>query len=406
MTTAGSDPASELQAIERAREGDHDAFVRLYRQDAPPAWRLGLALTADPVRAASAVGQAFARVLAPARLNAPRSEVPFRLRLLTATRHVVLDEGTGAPRPEVDAGAEADPDRSRGTRALEVMHAFHQLPERWRTVLWLASVEGLELADAARVLGVPPDGAADLAERAEAGLRTQWQRDRLAAGEELTAAPEQMARLLQSVLPLPLELFDEVEARWRAQRERRQGPVGMLLPGGRPVPRWAERGLLVSTAALIAAGLTSALVLDRDPDVRRIREGQLAGPTRSATLGSTPPPEPRAYLDGEPDDAADAAPLFAAARAVARVDAVGKVLDRATGAPPAAAPAGPASPKPPSPPPPAATAEPRLQITVGIGPALALSLGDQCTGVQVAGEAIGCEPDPDTGVTVEGSALP
>ena len=109
MPTDVPDPATELQAIERARDGEHDAFVRLYRQDAPPAWRLGLALTGDALSAADAVALAFARVLVPSGPGARRSEVPFRLRLLTATRHVVLDQGHRphrgeAPRPSPARG--------------------------------------------------------------------------------------------------------------------------------------------------------------------------------------------------------------------------------------------------------------------------------------------------------------
>ncbi len=329
MPTDVPDPATELQAIEldaieRAREGEHDAFVRLYRQDAPPAWRLGLALTGDALSAADAVALGFARVLVPSGPGARRSEVPFRLRLLTATRHVVLDQGTGHPR----RGAAPE----LGSRRAEVMHAFHQLPERWRTVLWLPAIEGIDLDDTARVLGIDAEGAPDLAARADAGLRTQWQRDRSAAGQDVPAAPEHLSRLLQSVLPLPMDLFDEVEALWRGERERRVGPVGLVLPGGRPVPRWAERGLLAGTAALIAAGITSALVVDRDPDVRRARDGELAeAPTdTSSALGATPAPkEPQAYLDGEDGTGGRIEPMIAAVQAAASARATG---DRISGA--------------------------------------------------------------------------
>ncbi len=400
MPTDVPDPATELQAIERAREGEHDAFVRLYRQDAPPAWRLGLALTGDALSAADAVALAFARVLVPSGPGARRSEVPFRLRLLTATRHVVLDQATGHPRK----GAAPEP----GSRPAEVMHAFHQLPERWRTVLWLPAIEGIDLDETAGVLGIDPEGTPDLAARAAAGLRTQWQRDRAAAGQDVPAAPEHLSRLLQSVLPLPMDLFDEVEALWRTERQRRLGPVGLVLPGGRPVPRWAERGLLTGTAALIAAGITSALVVDRDPDVRRARDGELAeGPTgTSSALGATPR-EPQAYLDGEDEGtAARIEPMIAAVQAAASARATG---DRITGAA-----AGTATPGAPdttaaTDPPPSSSSpsvEPQLETTAGIGSALAISLGDQCTGLSLGGQVIGCPPDPDTGVTFEGSLLP
>lgn len=396
MTTAGSALARELQVVDRARAGDHAAFVELYRQDAPPAWRLALALTADPDLAADAVAFAFARVLAPPKPGAARSEVPFRLRLLTATRHAVLDLGSGAPRVVED-------DRSRSGRAVEVMHAFHQLPERWRTVLWLLVVEGLGTAEAAGILGVAPDGAIELAERASAGLRTRWQRDRVAAGHDAPVAPE-LEHLLQTVLPLPLELFDAVERRWEQQRERKVGAVGLVLPGGRAVPSWAERGLLAGTAALIAAGITSALVVDRDPDVRRAR-GELAEGPRT-TLGPSPSPkEPQAYLDGEDDGGPGGIePALVAMQAAAS--------SRATADRVVSAAAGGATIAPPSTttdatdPPTSTTVEPGLEITAGVGPALALSLGDQCTGLSLGGQVIGCPPEPDEGVHFEGSLLP
>jgi hypothetical protein len=208
------------------------------------------------------------------------------------------------------------------------------------------------------------------------------------------------------VLPLPIDLFDEVEALWRAERERRHGPVGLVLPGGRALPRWAERGLLAGTAALIAAGITSALVVDRDPDVRRARGGELAqGPTDpSSTLGTTPAPkEPQAYLDGE--DGGRIEPMIAAVQAAASARATG---DRISGAAEGAATPAPPETTAATDPPPASstTVEPQLEITAGIGPALALSLGDQCTGLSLGGQVIGCAPDPDTGVTFEGSLLP
>ena len=102
----------ELSLVERARDGDHDAFVELYRQDAPPAWRLALALHRDPADAAEAVTDAFRRALAPLRHGATTSDLPFRIRLLTATRHAALDA-----RPRAAAGLDdaVEPARGRGS---------------------------------------------------------------------------------------------------------------------------------------------------------------------------------------------------------------------------------------------------------------------------------------------------
>ena len=259
MTTADGDPSQQLEAVERARQGSRDDFVQLYRQDAPPAWRLGLALTGDADRAADAVAEGFRRTLAPLRPSAPRTGTPFRLRLLTATRQAALDGPTRGARPLTAPNTPADdaaPARSRSPRAAEVMAAFGKLPERWRTILWLLVVEGLGTLDAARVLNVRPEEAEDLADRAQAGLRERWTRDQRDMGIEHPEAPDHLDRQLQPVLPLPRELFALAEGRWLATRRREPGPLRFVLPGGRPVPRWAERSLVGATAALIALGIT------------------------------------------------------------------------------------------------------------------------------------------------------
>lgn len=413
MPTADPDLAQELRAVERARDGDHHAFVALYRQDAPPAWRLGLALTADPDRAADAVARAFARTLAPLRVGTVRSEVPFQLRLLAATRHVVLDLGTlshrsATPLPDPAAGDDAVDDVERARRrAAEVLHAFHQLPERWRTILWLLTVEGIGTAEAAGILDVAPADAEELATRALVGLRTQWVRDRANPGHPHPVAPDHLERRLQTVLPLPLDLFDAAQQHWAATRRPSTGPLRLALPGGRPVPRWAERSLLASTAALIALGITSALAVDRDPDIRKARGASVASGDTSTSTTMAVPPEPKAYLDGDPAGLfASAEPILArrssGGRGLAATDttvtaaAVGGATSASTSSKSTPAPTSPAADSP------STTLAPLIEVTAGIGHTLGLSVGDQCTGVELAGQVAGCAPDTrDDGVTLD-----
>jgi DNA-directed RNA polymerase specialized sigma24 family protein len=385
---ADPDLTLELRNVERARTGDHDAFVALYRQHAPLAWRLALALTADPELAADAVTTAFARALAPLPAGAARSDVPFHLRLLTATRHAVLDAGTSSP-SYISAGVASSRPVSPATDA---MQAFHRLPERWRTVLWLLAVEGIGTGEAAWILEVPATESEDLAERASAGLRTQWLRDRQASGDTDPVAPEHLDRLLQTVLPLPLGLFEITEARWQTTRRPVVGHIGLVFPGGRPVPRWAERGLLAGAAALIALGITSAVVVDRDPDVRRARGEDLAADPPT-TLGAGSPPEPKAYLDGEdgvrtqPADevrARTASTATTLAAAIAAASAAGATpVAGSTASPPTAAP-------------PTDTTSSPLQVTAAVGHTLGLGLG-ACTGLELAGQVVGCAPPSDDG---------
>jgi DNA-directed RNA polymerase specialized sigma24 family protein len=391
-----------LNDVERAREGDHDAFVRLYRQDAPPAWRLALALTSDADRAADAVAEGFRTTLAPRRPSTARSPLPFRLRVLAATRNAALDGPSrdALPLPPPTAGVDDDDaPRVRSPRAAEVMAAFAKLPERWRTILWLLVVEGLGTLDAARVLGVRPEEAEQLADRAQAGLRERWSRDRRDAGDAEPQARDHLDRQLQPVLPLPRELFDLAQARWLATRRRERGPLRLVLPGGRPVPRWAERALVGATTALIAAGLASALAVESDPD--RDTGSVLAAPPDGGGEGGGPshdhmPMEPKAYLDDGPTATTGAARRRTATTTLSTPAGAGPT---ATGQPASTGAAGGSGDDGPTT---TTTAPPLLEVTVGAGDALGLSLGDRCTGLEVAGSTLGCPPDTaDEGLTLD-----
>jgi DNA-directed RNA polymerase specialized sigma24 family protein len=411
MTGADGDLEQELAAVEQARQGSHDAFVQLYRQDAPPAWRLGLALTGDADRAADAVAEGFRRTLAPLRASAPRSAVPFRLRLLTATRQAALDGPTRGALPLTAPNTPADdaaPARSRSPRAAEVMAAFGKLPERWRTILWLLVVEGLGTLDAARVLSVRPEEAEDLADRAQAGLRERWTRDQRDTGIEHPVAPDHLDRQLQPVLPLPRELFALAEGRWLATRRRDAGPLRLVLPGGRPVPRWAERSLVGATAALIALGITSALAVDnegRTPGTLAAGAGddrgdESGGGDRDSGTTSTLPVEPKAYLDDGPVGTSTTRPGRRGVDGTSTTSVTGLAAVPAT--PSSAGGEGAAAGDDDADPTTTTTVAPLLEVTLGLGSTLGLSLGDQCTGLELGGTVAGCAPDTaDDGLTLD-----
>lgn len=414
MSVADGDQVEELRNVELARGGDHDAFVVLYRTHAPLAWRLALALTADGDLAAEAVAEAFARALVALPAGTARSATPFRVLLLATTRHTVLDARAIAdattpaplvrtlpdPRPTPLADLVVDEAELARRRTAEVLHAFHRLPERWRTALWLSAVEGLDPAEVGAVVGVEPEAARELFVRSVAGLRTQWAKDRATAGDPDPVAPEQLHLQLQSALPLPLHLYLASEDRWSAGRRPALGALALTLPGGRPLPRWAERTLLASSAALIALGITAALAVDRDPDVQRRRDGTLAAPPTTA------PREPQGYVDE--DDDVDTGPadvgLAPATTVAAHREVRIVVLAPASAETPTTAAAdGPATlAKRDVAPTTSTTAPPVLQVTAGLGPLLGLAIGDGCTGVELAGQAVGCPPaTADEGVTLD-----
>jgi RNA polymerase sigma factor (sigma-70 family) len=170
--------------VDRVIVGFDDAFDELYRRHVTVAWRLAQSVTHSADDAADAVAEAFARVLVAVRDRRLANSGAFRSYLLTATRHAALDVVRRRSRTDAvatgdldllttGAASPADHLDAEGDAAL-VASAFRDLPERWRSVLWLTEVEGVPTKDAARALGMSPNGAAQLAVRARAGLRDRY----------------------------------------------------------------------------------------------------------------------------------------------------------------------------------------------------------------------------------------
>jgi RNA polymerase sigma factor (sigma-70 family) len=169
--------------VDRVIAGFDDAFDELYRRHANSAWRLAQAVTNNSHDAADAVSEAFARVLQAVRAGRLEDGGAFRSYLLTATRNAALDtirrRSTTKPteNDELEAvdGRATPAEKITGHEdALLVAEAFRNLPERWRSVLWLTEVEGVATKDAADQLGLTPNGTAQLAVRARAGLRERY----------------------------------------------------------------------------------------------------------------------------------------------------------------------------------------------------------------------------------------
>lgn len=175
---------SDAVLVDRVVAGFDDAFDELYRRHVQSAWRLGQAVSGNPDDAADAVSEAFARVFQAVKSGRLQDGSAFRSYLLTATRNAAVDglrrqAGTRPTDAEViDLRESSDPspaERVSGEAdAALVAEAFRNLPERWRSVLWLTAVEGIAPSDAADQLGLTPNGTAQLAVRARAGLRERY----------------------------------------------------------------------------------------------------------------------------------------------------------------------------------------------------------------------------------------
>ena len=175
---------TDAELVERVTGGEVGAFEQLYRRHCDAAWRVAQAVTGNNHDAADAVAEAFARVLQALPAGRLAEGVPFRPYVLAATRNAAIDtlrrSGRTQPTDQLDhlddAGAVATPsERVEGHDDAEVAaRAFRDLPERWRTILWLTEVEGMPAREAGPLLGLSANGAAQLAVRARAGLRERY----------------------------------------------------------------------------------------------------------------------------------------------------------------------------------------------------------------------------------------
>jgi RNA polymerase sigma factor (sigma-70 family) len=173
---------SDGELARRAANGDVEAFEELYRRHAPAAFRVAQRVTGNAHDASDAVSEAFTRVFQA--LPAGKLDEHTRIRpyLLTATRNAAIDliRRAGRTLPSSDGPEPAQTALGPSEHLIDgvdstlVAAAFRALPERWRSVLWLTEVEQIPARDAARLLGLSPNGAAQLAVRARAGLRERF----------------------------------------------------------------------------------------------------------------------------------------------------------------------------------------------------------------------------------------
>ncbi|MBW3669666.1 MAG: sigma-70 family RNA polymerase sigma factor [Actinobacteria bacterium] len=322
--TLATDPAATdgtLAAL--AADGDVAAFEELYRRHAQAAWRVAQSVTRNREDAADAVAEAFTRVLKALPAGRLRDNANFRSYLLTSARNAALDvhRRTGRVRPTGDSAVFDSPSGNTPSDTAEdkadiamVAAAFSNLPERWRSVLWLTEVEGIPAREAATMLGVSANGVAQLAVRARAGLRERFLQAHLAGHgvearcsptvERLGAyvagalAPRDLAKVDQHlagcetcrerladledlgsslrriVLPFPLGLaalaLGKFEAQAAAALAAATGAAAAGSSSG--TPTWllkAQRPLAVASAGLIAAGIVGIGVVGQPDDILR-----------------------------------------------------------------------------------------------------------------------------------------
>src|SRR4051794_27053016 len=307
---ADADVVADADLVIRAAAGGTDAFGELYRRHVDAAWRVAHAVTGNAEDAADAVSEAFTRVFRALPEGRLVDGNRFRPYLLAATRNAAIDvlRPTGKTRPTgAEEHLEEESGRSGPSEAMVdavdrslVAAAFRSLPERWRSVLWLTEVEGLAPSEAAPLLGVSANGAAQLAVRARAGLRQRFLqahlRDEVAPACRFTTehlgayvsgglSPRDIAKvdqhlagcltcqrrqvelddlsssLRRAAIPLPLALAGVVKAKWRHALAAGHRPAHLRTTDPRDMLARLHRPLATASAGLLGVGIVGAIVI-------------------------------------------------------------------------------------------------------------------------------------------------
>ena len=432
----------------RAAEGDTTAFEALYKRHAEAAWRLAFAVSGNPDDAADAVSDAFTRVFQ----ALPAGQLPegdqFRPYLLTATRNAAIDTLRRGGRTQPTAALEMLDSTAPGGGPSDrlvasvdmamIVRAFLDLPERWRSILWLTEVEGIPAREAGALLGLTPNGAAQLAVRARAGLRERFLQAHLrsAAGscmftvERLGAyvagalAPRDVAKVDQHLagcadcrarqaeledlggllrrvaIPLPLALAAVSLSKWKLASAA-TAAIRRATAGASTTAR-VQRPLAAVTTALLALGVISLTVVhnnDNTPAHQSARPSQ--NNRQSIEQVTVPPPGTQTInlaVSSQGQAGAGGAGTDNGANAAPTTPGQAKI-QRPHGGPPSNGGGGGGNTTPPPPPPPPPKPEPvaqaNLALAAGDQPVAEAALGvgaNSCVGLNLVGTTIGCAP--------------
>lgn len=283
-------------------------------------------VTRDASDATDAVANGFASTLA--KSSDPELDAAgesLRVALLRSTRRSAIDV-VGQRSPDSPPRSEALVLDAVEPRVAVIRRAFGELPERWRSVLWLVEVDGVAPTEAAQVIHVAPTAVTPLLERAHRGFQeqvlliaigasspalcrrtsdrlTDYRAGSLAEADEaqvrshLDGCGSCRARLasLDDVIPvlrsagqpLPVAVADLAAARWSAALVVDSGPLHLVLPGGQPMPVWAQRAFAGVVAGVVALGITGATMIagrGRGGEREVVARPQLAGGESAAGI--------------------------------------------------------------------------------------------------------------------------
>lgn len=195
----GVAPRTDAELVTLAAQGEQAAFGELYRRHVDAATWAARNVADNSHDAADAVSDAFANVFRIVRAGRFPEGAGFQPYVTTAARRAAIDQVRRAARTMSDDGLDRDtaaavvPRPSEQVVAVEsaelVSRAFLGLPSHLRTVLFYAEVEGMPMREAAALMGVTPNAAAQRAVRARARLRQRYLQAHLAPSADEKCRP-------------------------------------------------------------------------------------------------------------------------------------------------------------------------------------------------------------------------
>jgi len=306
--------AAELQLADRARDGDHDALVELYRRYRQPLYRHARRMLRDDDAAQDVVQESFARAIA-AMPQTREGDLRFKAWIYRIATNLCLKQLNRGARWSGDeshlerataASTDADPERGRRRAEIadQVAEALGQLPPRYRQILLLRELEELSYEELAEVLELDRNRVKVTLHRARARFAALFIAARLQSDPSAEVECDELAALIGREDRRALVQHLESCGRCRKREQRPAAELFALLPplpaldhleppahlpGSAAAAAPASGGsmaTLVVLAALVPVGVATILFLA--PGATH-REQRMAGPSPGPSQ-STPGP--------------------------------------------------------------------------------------------------------------------
>lgn len=284
------DHEDDSALILRARDGDDVAYAELFNRHHPTALKYARSI-AGPNEAEDLVAEAFTKLWSA--LGRDLGPVTtFRPYLLTTIRRLWANTLRSRSRVDVDEDIVTTADRHHakveGTDQAwseeAIGEAFRQLPERWREVLWLTTVDGYSQAEVARHLDIKANAVAALSFRAREGLRREYLAQHLVSASDPQC--QTTLRLLPGFVRESLDAKKSREVTTHLQTCATCGPAAANLSAINE-----NLGVVLPTAALAGviggrhiSGETSIPALPAPPRTSRSLLRRLGYPSAAAAI--------------------------------------------------------------------------------------------------------------------------